>query len=285
MPRVNQRGHRIDSEIIVSEIGYDVSANYRVPVLNPRTDQLVYSIREEREDSDTSDSTLRSLGVSLNHNREKWREVLKLSYEKEDFEVGSDSGESTLLIPGASWTRTWGGDFINVLDGLRFDFGVRGASESFVSDSDFTQMVGNLKFITSLDARNRFILRGTLGTTNTDDFAQLPSSIRFFTGGSKSVRGYAYESLGPEDENGDVIGGEHLMVGSVEFEHYCNDRWGAAVFIDAGNALESFGDDLEQGAGFGLRWKSPVGSVRIDVANAISDDGDWRLHLNIGPDL
>ena len=44
MPRINQRGHRVDSQVIVSEIGYDVSANYRVPVFNPRTDQLVYSI-------------------------------------------------------------------------------------------------------------------------------------------------------------------------------------------------------------------------------------------------
>lgn len=286
MPKVNQRGHRIDSEIIVSEIGYDVSANYRVPVFNPRTDQLVYSISEEKEETDTNDSKLRSLSISFNHNREKWREVLTLSYEEEKFEVGSDSGDSTLLIPGVSWTRTWGGDFINVLDGLRFSFAVRGASENLVSDTDFTQAVGAIKFITSIDARNRFIARGSLGTTNTDNFEQLPSSIRFFAGGSQSVRGYKYESLGPTDENGDVVGGEHLMTGSIEFEHYFNDRWGAAVFIDAGNALESFGDDLEQGAGFGLRWKSPVGAVRIDLANAIStDDKDWRLHLNIGPDL
>ena len=286
MPRVNQRGHRIDSEIIVSEIGYDIALNYRVPVRNPRTDQLVYSISEVREETDTNDSDLRSLAISFNHNREKWREVLTLSYEQEDFEVGDDSGDSTLLIPGVSWTRTWGGDFINVLDGLRFSFGVRGANESFVSDTDFTQLLGGIKFITSIDARNRFIARGTLGTTNTSDFDQLPASIRFFAGGTNSVRGYAYESLGPTDENGDVIGGEHLMTGSIEFEHYFSDNLGMAVFIDAGNALESFGDDLEQGAGFGLRWKSPVGSVRIDLANAIStDDQDWRLHLNIGPDL
>ncbi len=286
MPRVNQRGHRIDSEIIVSEIGYDVSANYRVPVLDPRTDQLVYSISEEREETDTNDSTLRSLSIGFNHNRGKWREVLTLSYEKEEFEVAEDFGDSTLLIPGVNWSRTWGGDFINVLDGLRFNFGVRGASENFVSDTDFTQLLGGLKFITSIDARNRFIARGSLGTTYTSDFEQLPSSVRFFAGGSQSVRGYSYESLGPTDDGGDVIGGEHLMTGSIEFEHYFSDRLGMAVFIDAGNALESFGDDLEQGAGFGLRWRSPVGPVRIDLANAIStDDKDWRLHVNIGPDL
>lgn len=286
MPRVNEKGHRLDTGVEVSEIGYKLSANYRIPVLNPRTDQLVYSINKEREDTDTSDSTLTSVGVSLNHNRAKWREVLSLAYEEETFEVGNDSGDSYLLIPGISWSRTWGPDFINVIDGVRLDIGVRGASEAFVSETDFIQMRGNIKFITSISPRNRFLIRGGFGTTETPDFHQLPSSIRFFAGGSQSVRGYAYEDLGPTNDDGDVVGGRHLLTGSIEFEHFFDDGWGAAVFLDTGNAIDNLSDDLEQGAGFGLRWKSPIGPVRIDLANAIStDDKDWRLHVSIGPDL
>ncbi|MCG6890254.1 MAG: autotransporter assembly complex protein TamA [Gammaproteobacteria bacterium] len=285
MPRVNRRGHRIDSEIEVSEIGYNLGANYRVPVLNPRTDQLVYSISKEREKTDSNDSTLSSVGISLNHNRGKWREVLTLSYEREAFEVADDSGDSDLLIPGVSWTRTWGQEFINVLDGLRFDIGVRGASASLASDTDFLQLRGSIKFITSLGSRNRLLVRGSFGTTETPDFDLLPSSLRFFAGGSQSVRGYGYEDLGPTNDNGDVVGGKHLLTGSIEFEHFFNDSWGAAVFLDAGNAIDNLNDDLEQGAGFGFRWKSPVGPVRIDLANAISTDQSWRLHVSIGPDL
>jgi len=283
---VNEKGHRIDSHIEVSEIGYDLRANYRVPVLNPRTDQLVYSTSKEKEETDTNDSILTSVSVSLNHNRAKWREVLTLAYELEDFEVGDDSGDSVLLIPGVSWTRTWGSLFVNVVDGVRLDIGVRGASENFVSDTDFLQMRGGIKFITSIDPHNRFLIRGGFGTTETQDFEQLPSSIRFFAGGTQSVRGYGYEELGPTNDDGDVVGGQHLLTGSIEFEHYFDDSWGAAVFLDAGNAIDDLDDDLEQGAGFGLRWKSPVGPVRIDLANAIStDDKDWRLHVSIGPDL
>ena len=286
MPRVNERGHRIDSHIEVSEIGYDLRANYRVPVLNPRTDQLVYSTSREKEETDTNDSLLTSVSVSLNHNRAKWREVLTLAYEVEDFEVGDDSGDSLLLIPGVSWTRTWGSLFVNVVDGVRLNIGVRGATENFVSDTNFLQMRGGIKFISSIDARNRFLIRGSFGTTETQVFEQLPSSIRFFAGGTQSVRGYGYEELGPTNDDGDVVGGQHLLTGSIEFEHYFDDSWGAAVFLDGGNAIDSLSDDLEQGAGFGLRWKSPVGPVRIDFANAIStDDQDWRLHVSIGPDL
>jgi len=285
MPRVNEKGHRIDSHIEVSEIGYDLRANYRVPVLNPRTDQLVYTTSKEKEETDTNDSVLTSVSVSLNHNRAKWREVLTLAYEEEDFEVGDDSGDSTLLIPGVSWTRTWGPVFVNVLDGVRLNVGVRGASENFVSDTDFLQMAGGIKFITSIDSRNRFLIRGNFGTTETQDFDQLPSSIRFFAGGSQSVRGYGYEELGPTNDDGDVVGGKHLLTGSIEFEHYFDDSWGTAIFLDAGNAIDNINDDLEQGAGFGLRWKSPVGPVRIDLANAISTNQEWRIHISIGPDL
>lgn len=286
MPRVNRRGHRIGSKIVISEIGHELSANYRVPVFNPRTDQLVYSISEEKEETDSNESLLRTVGLSLNHNRGEWRESLSLNYQVEEFEVANDSGTSELLIPGMSWSRTWGRDFINVFDGLRFDIGVRGASESLLSDTDFAQLRGGLKFIFSLNKANRVLMRGNFGTTSTPDFDQLPSSIRFFAGGSQSVRGYAYESLGPEDDDGDVVGGKHLLTGSIEFEHYFDDRWGIATFIDAGNAINDLDDDLEQGVGFGLRWKSPVGPVRIDLANAIStEDKDWRLHISIGPDL
>jgi len=285
MPRVNRRGHKINAEAVVSQIGYDVNANYRVPVFNPRTDQVVYSASQEREDTDTSDSLLRIIGVSLNHNRGEWRENLSLNYETEDFTIADQSGTSDLLIPGVSWSRTWGRDFINVFDGLRFDFGLRAADENLASDTSFTQLRGALKFIVSLDLRNRVIMRGSAGVIDTPDFDLLPSSIRFFAGGSQSVRGYDYQSLGPTDASGEVVGGPRLLTGSVEYEHYFDDYWGAAVFFDIGNAVENFSDELEQGAGFGLRWKSPIGPVRIDLANQLTGDEDWHLVVNIGPDL
>ncbi len=285
-PRVNDSGHRFDSEIGLSEVGYNLGANYRVPVLNPRTDQLVYSATRSREDLDDFESELSAVGVSLYRVRGEWRETLSIDYERENFEIGNDTGDTSLLIPGASWSRTWGRGFIFVLDGLRFDLSLRAADEGFGSDVGFGQVYSSLKFITSLGARNRFIARGSIGSTTTSEFEKLPASIRFFTGGSQSVRGFKYQSLGPEDDSGDVIGGRRLLTGSIEFEHALNDRWGVAEFYDIGNAVEDFGDDLERGAGFGVRWKSPVGPVRIDVARAISlDDRPWRLHINIGPDL
>jgi translocation and assembly module TamA len=286
IPLLNRRGHRISTEIKITEIGYSLSANYRVPVLNPRTDQMIYSAGVVNEKTDTHDSTVRTIGATLNRGRGRWRESLSLSYQQEEFVIAEESGRSTLLIPSINWSRTWGRNFIYILDGLRFDIGLRGANERLISDTNFFQLQGGIKAINPLGRHNRVIVRGRLGSTWTEAFQQLPSSVRFFAGGAQSVRGYAYDSLGPVNNSGEVIGGKHLMIGSIEFEHRLNDKWGAAVFYDGGNAIDKIADKLERGAGLGLRWQSPVGPVRIDLATAVSrDDRPWRLHINIGPDL
>lgn len=285
-PMLNDAGHRFKTELDVQEIGNSLTAHYSVPVFDPRTDRLVYSAGLVNEETDTSDSRVETIGISLNQNRGQWRQKLSLEYQHEDFTVAEISDTTTLLLPGASWSRTWGGNLIFTLDGIRLDLDVQGANEHWLSDISFLQMQGGIKFIKHLGASNRLIARGRLGSTSTDDFDVLPSSLRFFAGGAQSVRGYAYQSLGPETDDGDVEGGKHLMVGSLEIDHRLQGNWGVALFYDTGNAINDLDDDLENGAGFGFRWKSPVGPVRIDFASAISRDGDpWRLHINIGPDL
>lgn len=120
----------------------------------------------------------------------------------------------------------------------------------------------------------------------TDQFRQLPPRFRFFAGGDESVRGFGYQELGEEDEAGNVIGGQALLVGSLEYELRVLEKWSGAVFYDTGNAFRAFGDPLEYGAGLGVRWRSPIGPIRADVAWALSEDGTpFRFHLNIGPDL
>ncbi len=286
VPRVNAKGHRFQTAYELSQLGHKFEASYRVPIFNPRRDQLVYSIGEEKEEFENTETTLLSIGLSLNHSRGDWRETLSMNYQQENFRSGDDQGDTALLIPSVSWNRIWGDDVINAIDGLRLDFNLRGADQGLGSDIDFIQFRTQIKFISSLTPRTRLIARGEYGATSTQTFDQIPSSVRFFSGGSKSVRGYAYHSLGPIDADGEVIGGANLILGSLELEHFFNDNWGVAAFIDIGNAIDDLDDDLNQGAGLGLRWKSPIGLLRIDLGNALSISGQpWRLHLTIGPDL
>ena len=283
---LNPAGHHIRAETRLSEIEKSLSASYIVPIRDPRTDQIAFSAAYSEGDTLTYFTTLQRLAVSRAIARGQWREILSLNLQNEDFAVGNESGVTTLLMPDAQWSRRWGRNRIYTRDGARLMLGLRGAADSLGSDTDFVQARTTAKWIEDIGRRGRVILRADIGATRVDEFQKLPPSIRFFAGGDRSVRGYDFNTLGPTDSSGDVVGGRHLLVTSVEYEHVVYGDWSAALFYDAGNALDNFNDPLKEGAGFGIRWKSPIGQVRVDVATALSDpDRPWRLHLNVGPDL
>ena len=134
---------------------------------------------------------------------------------------------------------------------------------------------------------NRLLLRANAGATASRDFSLLPPSVRFFAGGDESVRGYDYESLGPKDAEGNVIGGTNLLVASVEFERHLKGNFYGAVFVDAGNAFDNTDFDPETGIGFGVKWRSPIGLVRLYLGYPVTADDDRkvRFHLRLGADL
>lgn len=289
--RINRHGHRGASELLASEIERSFEARYMIPGAYPRTDVLTFSLGFAEERPDTSASETALAGVGLTRSRGRWREAFGLTFQRADFEVGVDSGISELLIPDAGWSRVRADDRIYATRGERIEVGVRGAEEALLSDSSFLQVTADAKAVRSLGHGVRAIGRIGIGRTWTSDFRQLPPRIRFFAGGDRSVRGYAYQELGPEDAEGNVIGGRALLTAGLELDALLFDlgdlgRWGAAAFYDAGGAAEEIGEKIEQGTGAGLRWLSPIGLVRADVAWAISEtDAPVRFHLMIGPDL
>ena len=160
-----------------------------------------------------------------------------------------------------------------------------GASNTLLSTETFLQFNVRGKAINPLGP-GRLIVKFEAGTTVTDDIANLPASIQYFTGGDQSVRGYKYRSLGPIDEEGELSGGKHLLVGGIEYDFNILPTWKLALFADAGNAFTEFNDyELQKSIGIGIRWLSPLGPIRVDVASALDDDNSIRLHLTMGPDL
>ena len=118
------------------------------------------------------------------------------------------------------------------------------------------------------------------------NFDALPPELRFFAGGDRSIRGFDYQQIGETNSTGGVIGGRYLTIASAEYEHYFLPNWGAAVFVDAGDAYTS-DFNMNVATGVGLRWRSPIGVIRIDVATPIVTqlEKSVRLHIVIGPDL
>jgi translocation and assembly module TamA len=289
--RINRRGHRGEVEARVAEIEQSARMSYFIPGPYPRTDVLSLNTAYQLENTDTSESETYLIGGQRTQQRGGWREAFSLNYQREDFEVGLDSGITDLLVPGASWERIRADDRIYTTRGDRVRFSLQGGDESLLSDVSFLQANAQAKVIRTLSERHRLIGRAEAGYTETDELRSLPPRYRFFAGGDQSVRGYGYQDLGPQDEAGNVVGGESLLVGSLEYEFRLIDfprldDFSLAAFFDAGNASTSFGGSIEQGAGFGIRWRSPIGPIRADVAWGLSEEGrPIRFHLNIGPDL
>ena len=113
----------------------------------------------------------------------------------------------------------------------------------------------------------------------------LPEKLRFRTGGDDSVRGYGIDDLGPRDADGNITGGRVMWNGSVELAHGLSASMPAllgAVFLDAGQAAQTWRELKPSiGYGFGLRYRSPLGTLRLDLARG-QETQKWRMHFSVG---
>ena len=160
-------------------------------------------------------------------------------------------------------------------------------SDQVLSSIDFFKTLATFKYLRALSDRNTVIGAIQYGAIQSNDYDRVPVTQRFFAGGDRSVRGFKYRDLSPRNSEDEAVGGRYLEVLSLEYNYRFLDRWSGAVFADAGRSFNNFYHAYSVGAGFGVRWQSPVGPFRIDIAAPISDDdeGGVRIHLSLGPDL
>ncbi len=287
--KLNRRGHRLNSRISASPVQSDITTEYRIPLKDPRSEWLSFEAGARREDTDTSETTSFKLAARQTKKRRyDWLETRFIEATRENFDVGTQSGViTTLLTPGISWSRAVSEAKLKPTWGHKVYLEVKGGVDSVVSDTTFARTRLSAGWLKGLPWDGRIIVRGEAGALTVDQFDVLPPSQRFFTGGDTSVRGYEYQSLGPTDDAGNVIGGKFLLVGSIEYEHPIKNKWSAAVFADAGNAFSDTdsNEGFKVGIGFGVRWTSPIGPIRLDLAHPVGEVPLFRIHFRLGPDL
>jgi translocation and assembly module TamA len=284
---INSFGHKFNADGDYAERLKVASLGYRIPFAGPneRAFNFGTSYRDEISDS-VQEETAR---LALNESR-KWRgftRTLGVHMIGGDFEIGSERGNSTELYGEAVLTRTDADDAAFPQRGYSVTMAARLAPSNVVSQTRFASIDARAKWVRSVGRSSRVLLRANVAAMTVDDFDQLPPDLRFFAGGDRSIRGFDYEAIGSTNDAGDVIGGTYQGIVSAEYDRYFGRKWGAAAFVDAGDAF--LGEDFEWnvGAGVGIRWKSPVGVVRVDVATAVETalEKSVRVHVSIGPDL
>jgi translocation and assembly module TamA len=288
---LNRSGHFFNADVTASETKKEAEAVYTIPLKKPAYEFLKFSTGYQREETTTNFSRKKSIGSSYTYyQKSKWLQTYAINFEHEDSIIGDKPLMTTdLIIPSWTVSRIKADTTAYPLKGWSLMSRLSGSPSSLGSDFSFVQWDTRYKQIWGGDF-GRFIFRSHFGYTETVDFDELPASVRYFAGGDLSVRGYDYESLGPTEKNAEgvdlVVGGKNLWVTSVEYDHPIGEtNWVLATFYDHGNASNDLTFDFKRSAGFGVRWISPIGPVRIDIAKALDDKKTWALHVTMGPDL
>jgi translocation and assembly module TamA len=279
--RINRRGHWIDSDIRLAERRSNAGISYNIPLGDVPGERLSFTgtYSDERFEDGTSERY--ELGVSLSRQPGSWRRRTYLEYSSERFNVGDLRRTTDLLVPGVSFERSESDDPIYPRNGWRVFFDVHGAGEPVLSSTSFAQTRVATNGILPLWDKARLLGRFEYGASFVDSFERLPLSERFYAGGDQSVRGYAYQSLGERDAEGNVIGGRYLATMSAEAEYLFWGNTGAAIFMDAGGAANKSFPELSRSVGVGVRYRSPIGSLRLDLAHPLDATRSVRLHIGI----
>ena len=273
-------------DLQASRIRTQGGLEYAIPVRDVNTDLLKFYTRVERADIGDADTDQYAFGGRVEDGWLGLRRAMYLEYSHEVFNFGNGPNRvSDLLTPGIRLSVQKGDDLLFTRRGFSASVDVHGGVKSPLSDTSFIHASANATAVWPLTRSSRLILRGAIGVIQADDFDALPPTERFFTGGDRSVRGYAYESLSPRNAAGDDIGGKHYFNQSVEVDKLILRNFGIAAFYDRGGASETAFGDQHQSVGLGLRYRSPVGMIRVDIAKPLDGTSGVRFHLGLGPDL
>lgn len=281
------RGHEFQGDLRISEKSEYFLTTYTIPDLDHLDRMTRFHAGFIHEDNTSYENE--KLFTEAEYIRPLYKELtgsLFIRQERERYWIGDDDSElSHLLLPGVRLVWRQVDDLITPRRGIQIRLELKGGADALFSDIDFLQTTGNITTIHPLPQQLSLLLRLRGGATwHSSSFSHLPASLRFFPGGGQGVRGYKYKTLGPKDNDGEYIGGKHLLVANIELEKKLNPDWGIFIFTDIGNSFNTWSDyDTKQGAGIGANYYTSIGPLQFDVARPIGDQKKkLRLSLSVG---
>jgi translocation and assembly module TamA len=275
------RAWRLSSEVKLQT--REQSGNLRLAF--PRTaighdDSLTLS--QDRTDISGLVTRNSSIGALRERTRGHIDTALALQYQAESLEpAGAASSEVHALSLNYSWTRRDINSVLYPSRGTIINLQIGGASKALLSSANFIRLYARGLGYLPIDRSNQLVFRAEAGAVLANGASGIPQNFLFRAGGANSVRGYAYQSLGLVQGDA-IVGGRYLFTASAEFDHWFTRQWGGAVFYDLGNAADTWGAlKPVRGYGAGVRWRSPVGLVSVDLAYGQAVH-QYRLNFSAG---
>ncbi len=292
-PWINNRGHSFSSSFYVSEPKQTIEMAYKMPRLrSPLYEYYQFSTGIENEDDSSTDtkSTAITFGALRYWDHPSgWQYSWGVRTRYDKFTQADVKDKTFLLYPTGSISHKYlqGGLFPTWAHSISLtaDWGTK----ALLSDVNFLSLRASGAVIKTFAENHRVVSRLDIGWLHTDDLHRMPPAMRFFAGGDRSVRGYGYKKISPKDSNGKLIGASRLATGSLEYQYQVYPSWWLAAFYDAGLAANSYStDELRYGAGVGVRWASPVGAIKFDIATPVRDKDDSKniqFYIGLGAEI
>jgi len=286
-PWVGTDGHYFDTDAVVTELEKEFEFAYTVPVDDPVNDVWRYAFGYKSENNTDTQKYSRKLTTQLQRQwltESDWIRTAFIKHEREDYEIANEKDTTEMLLPGISFAKKKSKGGTTPFWGNQWLFSAEVGLDNALSSTDLLKLQFQTAVLRSYQNNHLFFTKATLGAILVEDITDVPASMRFFAGGDQSIRGFRYESISPE-ENGVLVGGKYLATGTLEYNYQFAPSWRAALFVDGGTSTNDFSEDINVGAGIGIRWLTPVGPIRIDHAWAITDNNNTRLSVTIGPEI
>lgn len=276
--RLNSSGHHLDFNMRLSQVLSAVTGKYYIPGKNPLTDQWMLGLDYKKFNPKNGYSVSQTAFGGQVRKLGNLQRSITLNYLRERYNLANQPNRSrNFLYPDLTLGYIVTNDLINPQEGYSLNLDVKGGSDKALSATNFFQVDGKVKFLTTPTSFSKIIARGELGYTLVNDLQNLPLTLRFYTGGLTSIRGFPDSSIGP---------GKYLEVGSLEYQNKVyKDFWGA-VFYDIGSASDHMGHPINKGVGVGVVYYSVIGPVKVYLGRAISKkDKPYGVELSIGPEF
>ncbi len=193
-----------------------------------------------------------------------------ISYNLDYYRSVLDTYRSHAWVAGIDWTRYQVDSRAYPRRGYAIEASGSLASKSLGSTASFARWYARYRHFFPFLKKDALVLRAEVGFINTqDNIYDVPSGLLFKAGGSGSLRGYPYHSIGDPTSmtSGTVLPTQYLATASAEYTHWFQDEWGWAVFYDVASVTDDLASrPVYHGAGVGIRWRSPVGPIQMDLA-------------------
>ena len=310
---VNRSGLQTGITLSASKVDQAIELNASLPYKHPLNDKLTGTVGYEHKKVDDiintfeADTVYATIARNIYHDS-GWNRTYSLRYRGDELSVDPEKFDTDslpypfnnhasdytqqALLAGYALNKTVADNLLAPTYGYSQRYSIEVGAKGLLSDTNMAILRAGASGMYSFgkDKKQQVLGRLDLGYLYSGDFYDVPYRSRFFAGGDQSIRGFNTDSLAPTYGEGKfLVGGNALAVGSAEYNYEFRPSLRGALFTDFGNAYDldkNYTNTTEVSIGAGVRWKSPIGLVRFDVAKGLTgDNNSLRLHFFIGSPL